>query len=94
VSKLYLLLLAVLVASVALAACSSVEIPKEVKVSVPVACIEPAKVPPPPAVRSEADLLNMPRGLRTLAAWADLKKLEIYSAELEAIVAGCSRIPP
>lgn len=90
----HLLLLASVAGAAALAACSStVEIPKEVKVPVPIACIDQAKRPVPPAVRTEADLLNMPRGLRTLAAWSDLKKLEIYSAELAALVEGCSRIP-
>lgn len=90
--KLNLLLLAVLVAAaVALAACTT--IPEQVKVPVPVACIAAADVPEKPATRSEADLLNMPRGLRTLAAWADLWKLHIYTARLEALVEGCSRLP-
>ena len=93
-AKLNLLLLAVLVAAVALAACTgTVQIPERVQVPVPVACIKPQDRPVPPALRSESDLMNMPRGLRTLAAWSDLKKLEIYSAELAALVEGCSRIP-
>lgn len=87
-----LLLLEALVAfAVALAGCST--IPDQVSVPVPVACIPADDVPEKPAMRSEADLLNMPRGLRTLATWADLWKLHIYSARLEALVEGCSRLP-
>jgi len=99
VAKSNLLLLAVLVAgAVALASgCSSVptiEVPKEVKVEIPVACLRPQDVPARPAQRSPADLMAMDRYRRTLAAWSDLTSLRGYAAELEALVAGCSRIPP
>jgi hypothetical protein len=78
----------------ALAACSSaVQVPERVSVEVPVACVSAADVPPRPAVRTEADLMAMDRYRRTLAAWSDLKSLEAYSAKLEAIAQGCSRIP-
>lgn len=82
-------------AAVALASCSSarIEVPKEVKVRVPVACVDAASRPQRPAVRTESDLMAMDRYRRTLAAWSDLRKLEIYAAELEAVVEGCSRIP-
>jgi hypothetical protein len=49
-------------------------------------------VPARPQTRSEADLMAMDRYRRTLAAWSDLKQLEAYAGELEAIAAGCSRI--
>lgn len=86
-----LLLLLCGLAVVALAGCTT--IPEQVNVRIPVACIDPADLPQKPDVRSEADLLNMPRGLRTIATWADLWKLHIYAAELEALVEGCARIP-
>lgn len=92
-------LLLLLVAAVALAlaaGCNSipeVEVPKEVLVPTPIACVDPAKRPKAPELRSEADLMAMDRYRRTLAAWQDLKKHEVYMAELEAIVEGCSRIP-
>lgn len=93
----HLLLLGVLVVgTVALAACattSEVEIPRQVKEEVAVACLKPEDVPDRPTLRSKADLLNMPEGLRTLATWADLWKLYAYSLRLEALVAGCSRLP-
>lgn len=98
-AKLYLLLLAVLAAAVPLASCSSVpelQVPETVKVQVPVPCVDAAQRPQKPATRSEGDLLAMDRYRRTLAAWSDLKTLEAYAAELEAVVEGCSRIstPP
>lgn len=91
--NLLLLVLAAGAAALAAACTPAVQIPEQVRVEVPVACVAVANVPPRPDVRTEADLLNMPRGLRTLAAWSDLKKTEIYAAELAALVEGCSRIP-
>ena len=93
--KLNLLLL-VLVAVSALAACSNlpeVRVPERVSVPTPVPCVDPARRPRAPQLRTEADLLAMDRYRRTLAAWQDLKKHEAYQVELEAVVEGCSRIP-
>lgn len=90
------LLLAVLVAAAAfLAGCARppVQIPTEVKVEVPVACIRPEERPVRPAVRSEPDLMALGRFQRTLALFSDWLKLKAYVAELEALVEGCARIP-
>lgn len=77
----------------ALAACAPVvRVPERVSVEVPVPCVRLEDVPARPQVRSEADLMAMDRYRRTLAAWSDLKQLEAYAGELEAIAAGCSRI--
>jgi hypothetical protein len=94
VAKLNLLLLAVLVACVFLAGCatSSIEVPKEVKVPVPVACIEPAARPVRPQLRTEPDLMLMDRGRRTLALFVEWLQQQLYIAELEAVVEGCSRL--
>ena len=95
--RLLLLLPAAAVSAlVLLTACATnqVEIPKTVNVQVPVACVKPEDLPAKPVVRTEAELLAMDRYTRTLAAWSDLKKLEVYSAELEVVAAGCSKIPP
>lgn len=78
----------------ALTACAgapAIEVPKTVQVPVPVACV--TERPQKPALRTEADLMAMDRYRRTLAAWSDLKKLELYAAELEALVEACARIP-
>ena len=80
----------------ALLGCSlpmTLDVPKEVKVRVSTACVDPAKRPKRPELRAEADLMAMDRNRRTLAAYSDLKKHEIYSAELEAVVEACSRLP-
>lgn len=92
-AKLFLLLLAVLVAAILPAGCAQqrIEVPKEVRVPVPVPCVP--ERPPRPQFRTLADLLLMDQYSRTLAAWADLKRYEIYAAELEAVVEGCAKLP-
>lgn len=90
-----LLLLFAVGAVLPLASCETlpaVGVPEKVLVPVPVACVDPAKRPQRPVLRSEADLMAMDTYRRTLAAWQDLKKYERYSAELDAMVEGCSRI--
>lgn len=89
------LLLAVIVAAaVPLASCarSPLEIPAEVKVEVPVPCIPPGGRPARPVARTEDELMALGRFQRTLALWSDWLKLQAYSAELEALVDGCSRL--
>lgn len=79
-----------------LAACTTVpevKIPETVRVQVPVPCVSPEARPQRPALRTEADLMAMDTYRRTLAAWATLETLRGYSAELEAVVEGCARIP-
>lgn len=70
---------------------AQVVVPREVRVQVAVPCLTEA--PEKPAIRSRAELLAMPSYPRTLAAWASLLAYEAYTAELEAVVEGCSRIP-
>lgn len=92
-------LLPLLLAAGALAlatGCTSIpqiRVPETVKVQVPVPCIDPAARPRRPATRTEPDLMAMELYRRTLATWGDLVSLRAYSAELEAVVEGCSRIP-
>lgn len=85
----------VLAAALLSSGCSSipeVKVPERVLVQVPVPCVAPADVPQRPAVRTEDDLMAMDTYRRTLAAWSDLTRLRGYSAELEAVVEGCSRL--
>lgn len=80
-----------------LASCASqpqVQVPREVKVRVPVPCVDAAQRPQAPAVATLDDLLAMDRGTRTLRTVADLERLRAYARELEAVVEGCSRLPP
>jgi len=95
VTKPFLLLLCGVAAAAALASgCGTgVTVPEKVPVEVPVPCISPTSRPARPAVRTQEELMAMDRYTRTLAAWSDRMKLEIYAAELEAVVEGCSRIP-
>ena len=93
-----LLLPVAAVAALALASgCSTVpeiRVPERVNVQVPVPCVDAAARPQRPATRTESDLLAMDTYRRTLAAWADLTSLRAYAGELEAVVEGCSRLPP
>lgn len=85
----------IILACLALAACETgVRVPEEIKIEVPVPCVNAEDRPKAPAVRTESDLLAMDRYRRTIAAWSDLKRLEAHAAKLEAIVEACSRIPP
>lgn len=79
-----------------LAGCASapqVEIPKEVRVPVPVACIAPQDRPQRPPLRSDAELLALDTYRRTWAVWSDRLARQAYEAELEVVVEQCSRIP-
>jgi hypothetical protein len=77
-----------------LAGCSGpLRIPTEVKVPVPIACVDPADRPQRPELVTDAELLAMDYYKRTLALWADRIERQIYQAKLEAVVEGCSNIP-
>jgi hypothetical protein len=73
---------------------TQLQIPKEVRVQVPVPCVDPAKRPKPPAIVDTDALLAMDEGTRTLRTWSDRLRLAGYVGELEAVVEACSRIPP
>lgn len=75
------------------ASTARVEVPKEVRVPVPVPCVDATARPKPPAIVDEDALLAMDEGTRTLRLWADHQRLRGHAAVLEAIVEGCSRIP-
>jgi hypothetical protein len=90
---LLLELLAPILAGALAAGCThTVTVPERVSVEVPTPCVLMENVPPRPQLRTESDLMNMPRGERTLATWSERAKLEAYSIELEAIATGCSRL--
>ena len=77
-----------------LAGCAStVEIPKEVRVPVPVPCIAPQDKPQRPPLAADAEMLALDTYRRTWALWGDRASREAYEARLEAVVEGCSRIP-
>lgn len=89
--KRNLLLLVALAAAVPLASCTSpIKVPERVSIEVAVPCVR--EKPERPEVYTPEQLLEMPRGVRTIAAWVNMLKLGIYAAELEAVVEGCSRI--
>lgn len=69
-------------------------VPDTVRVEVAARCVDPLKIPPRPQVRSVTDLMAMPRFQRTLAAWQDLRRWEVYADQLAALVAGCASLPP
>lgn len=70
-----------------------IKVPEQVKVPVPVACVDPEQRPKAPPVRDDDELLAMPEYQRTLATWAERLRLKAYAEEAEAVIEGCSRIP-
>lgn len=81
--------------ALALIGCASapLQIPKEVKVEVPVACIAAADRPERPTLLSDAELLALDDYRRTWALWGDRLERQGYESKLEAVAEGCSRIP-
>ncbi len=85
----------ILFLAIVLAGCAtSLEIPKEVQVPVPVPCVDPKDLPVPPLIATEAEILLMPRYERTLRIWIDHARLVTYQAQLEAIARRCSQLQP
>lgn len=97
IARVLLLLFPATVVAALAAGCATtrepVQIPTETKVQVPVPCVDPAKRPQRPALRTLDQVMAMERGQRTRAAWSELEKREAYVGELEAQVEACSRIP-
>lgn len=71
----------------------TVEIPKEVRVPVPVPCVKAEDRPTRPQLRTDGEILALDDYKRTLAMWEDRRTRQAYEGELEAVVEGCSRIP-
>ncbi len=72
----------------ALSGCQSIpDAPSEVKIPVPVPCIE--TMPTAPALISDADLLALPDGPFVIALGIDRKQRAGYIAELEAVLQAC-----
>lgn len=92
--KRHALLLVIGAACAVTSGCApSVQVPERVRIEVPVPCLDPAKIPQRPAVRTQADLLRMDRFTRTLAAWQDMKRWEAYAEQLAALTSGCATLP-
>ena len=73
---------------VALAGCSSVpELPTEIRVPVPVPCID--RAPARPSLLADAELLALDDFGLVVALARDRRIREAYVIELEAVVAGC-----
>lgn len=78
-----------------LAGCAStgVEIPREVRVQVPVPCLAPEDRPARPLLLTDAEILALDTYRATWALWGDRLELQGYAARLDAIVEGCSQLP-
>lgn len=71
---------------------STVDIPREVSVPVPVPCVKPELLPERPGFMTDGDILAYDSYRRTWALWMDRALRQAYEAQLEAIVKGCSKI--
>lgn len=75
-----------------LSGCASIpNLPKEVLVPVPVACIASSDLPAKPDFVTDAALSVMTDGDLILSLAADRRQNQGYRAELEAVLAGCVR---
>jgi ABC-type antimicrobial peptide transport system ATPase subunit len=72
----------------------TIKVPERVEVEIPVPCIPASQRPQKPALRTADELMAMDEYSRTLGAWSELEKLWGYAPALEALVEGCSRLPP
>lgn len=93
---LLLLLPAAVVVALTLTGCASVpkiEVPREVAVPTPIACVGPADVPQRPATRTDDELLALDDYRALHALWAAYGRLRAYAGELEIIAQRCSRLP-
>lgn len=79
---------------IALTGCNTpLQVPKEVKVQVPVPCIASDARPARPELLSDAAILGLDSYRATWALWGDRLERQAYETKLEAVVEGCSRIP-
>jgi len=83
----------VLLAAVLAGCATQLEIPKEVPIPVPVACVDRKDLPVPPQIHNEAELLLLDEYDRTLTLWIDYARLQAHRLKLEVIAKRCSEIP-
>lgn len=84
-------LLSLLTAMVPLAAC--ITIPTSYSKAVAISCVDPAKVPVKPVVRSEGEIKALDDYRVIPALRADRLRLIEHNDKLDAIVQGCLTIP-
>ena len=92
-----ILIRAIVCLAALLAGCASapeaIRVPERVYLDRPVPCIPPAGAPTRPALRSGAEIASMDTYRATHALWAAYAAAAGYIGELEAVVAGCARLP-
>jgi hypothetical protein len=87
-----LLICAVICTVLAGCAGPELQIPKEVSVAVPTACVDAKDKPLRPQLMTRAEILALDDYRRTLAIWGEWLKLTLYTGALEPVVDACSRI--
>lgn len=73
-----------------LAGCGTMlPVPREVKIPVPVPCVDARDVPAKPPIATDADLLKLDDYQFTLTIWLDRRMLQQYSDLQAALLIGC-----
>jgi len=70
-----------------LSGCAGIEVPKEVRVPVPIACID--RVPVKPSLMSDEELLALDDYGLVIALARDRRLRQGYEATLETVIEGC-----
>lgn len=90
--RAFIPLFALIVAALSAGCASDMpRVPERVNVPTPVPCV--SELPKRPRLRTQTELFVMDRFTRTLAVWSDRLALDAYTRELEAVLAGCARLP-
>ena len=73
-----------------LAGCqTALPVPREVKIPIPVPCVDARDVPAKPPITTDAELLRLDDYSFTLTIWLDRRMLQQYSDLQAALLIGC-----
>ena len=73
-----------------LSGCTTIPVPHDVNVPLAVPCVRQDKIPPPPSITPNQELMKLDRRKRTLTTWDERAQLKADDDELRALLQACS----